>query len=150
MFEGLASMLSGFESEGVATQVSLNAFIAATLQELLAPIQSFQVIMIFPLLRVSYPANAEYFCAILLQIFSFDAIDTEEINKSIWQDELQQTEQSDIGKFESLGYETSSILTNLASTIMMLTIKVVIAVALLVTSKIHCCFNSLQRRRKQF
>ena len=54
-----------------------------------------------PLYDVSYPANAEYFCQMLLEVAAFDAIPSERINLSIWKDKLKHKGGSDdeIGKF---------------------------------------------------
>ena len=45
--------------------------------------------MFMPLFDAKYPANAEYFCQMLLEVASFDAIPADEINNGMWQQELE-------------------------------------------------------------
>lgn len=41
-----------------------------------------------PLFDAKYPANAEYFCKMMLEVASFDAVPADEINAEIWKDDL--------------------------------------------------------------
>ena len=69
--------------------------------------------MFMPLFAADYPANAEFFCQMLLEVASFDAIPAEEINSDIWSDSLEPsdpTTENDIGKFENLGYDSPYLL----------------------------------------
>ena len=62
--------------------------------------------MFMPLFASNYPANAEIFCVMLLEVAAFDAIPAEEINEAIWSDSLDTYEEgNDIGRFESLGFD---------------------------------------------
>lgn len=75
--------------------------------------------MFMPLFSVVYPANAEFYCKMLLEVASFDALPAEEINSEVWHDSLQ-TEDDSIGKFESLGYDGPFMVSNLITMQIML------------------------------
>ena len=95
-----------------------------------------------PLFAASYPANAEFFSQMLLEVAAFDAIPAEEINSHIWNDALEPSNpeiDNDIGNFEKLGYQGPYVLLNLTSTLIMLLLALFVLLAILLPSLISCC-----------
>lgn len=139
-FSKLDSTFGTIETEGdIVSKTLLNAIQAATWQHLLAPIASHQVIMFMPLFNVVYPANAQFYCRLLLEVASYDAIPSEEINGGIWQKSLENGD--DIGKFESLGYDGPFIVANLTSTLIMLSLAVLSNIVLFALTFMTCKFR---------
>ena len=105
--------------------------------------------MFMPLFAVLYPANAEFFCKLLLEVASYDAIPADTINAAIWSDVLEPSEgaEVDIGKFESLGFDGPYGLPNLTSTVVMFTMFILFYSILLCIGSASCCFSWLQRKR---
>ena len=109
--------------------------------------------MFMPLFAADYPANAEFFCQILLEVASFDAIPADEINSEVWSDSLEPSDpaaENDIGKLENLGYDSPNVLLNLTSPLIMLILSMVTFLALLLLSFIYCCCNWCERQRGWF
>ena len=46
--------------------------------------------MFMPLFDVAYPANADTFWRMLLEVAAFDALPASEINTEIWQETLEE------------------------------------------------------------
>ena len=126
--------------------------IAATWQQLLAPIASHQVIMFMPLFASNYPANAHIFCTMLLEVAAFDAIPAEQINEAIWTDSLETygDEDVDIGRFESLGFDGQNFLPNMTSTLIMQSLAIFHTLMLLLMSYICTCADIFKRKRGQY
>ena len=56
----------------------INVMIAGSLHQLWALINSQQIIVLFPLYRISMPANAGIYFNVLMQVAAFDFFDTDE------------------------------------------------------------------------
>ena len=107
--------------------------------------------MFMPLFAALYPANAEFFCKMLLEVASFDAIPADTINDAIWSDALELSEETevDIGKSENLGFDGPNGLPNLTSSLVMFTMFMVFYSISLCISSASCCFWCLQRKRRE-
>lgn len=85
----------------------------------------------------------------LLEVAAFEAIDTKVINEGIWGSSLSAKEgdEFEIGRVENLGYDGPYVLPNLGPTLIMLSIKVLILLALLEMSKSKRCFVCIKRNK---
>jgi hypothetical protein len=89
----------------------LNIFIAGSLNQLLAFINSLQLILHLPIMNLKIPANALSFFQIVLPIVLFDILENIEYIENIFG---QQNEDSIVlDQMKQLGYENSNTILNL-------------------------------------
>lgn len=104
-----------------------------------------------PLFSVNYPALAETFCNMLLQVAAFEAINTEKINERVWGTKLAEfDENADIGRFANLGYNGPSIMPNLASTLIMFSLTLLVPLAPICLSSCMLCCDCLSIDKSYF
>lgn len=146
IFEQVDKLVSTRETGYAATDILYNSGIAGFWQAVLQPIASHSVIVYLPLFNAQYPTNADKFCQTLLKIASFDAIPVEDINQALWPSD----EEQDIGSFDRLGFDSALLLPNLASTLLMFSIELLVITLLFAASCLKKCCLCLRNKKGSF
>ena len=108
----------------ISFTIVLNLIVSQNRNRMLSSIKNLQVIIHLTLFNVIIPANASIFFAIIFKLIAFDPIEISEYVMDIF--EIKDTEASDLSpNFLHLGYESASVMLNMGSLLLILTLVIV-------------------------
>ena len=135
----VGSTVSAATNAQFSFNIVLNVLMNSSLGTLISSIKGLQVITHLSLMPMIIPANAQIFFNYIFQVVAFDPIDIQKPVEEYFN--LEQSEEVELASnFEQMGYESSYLLVNLGSLLLIFIFEftVILTIMLLYCAPVKC------------